>query len=138
MTGFRHADRLESKNHHSVSVMPDWMSLMKETFYLRMHRRNWTNPMNGPWTRNRHALLLAPTGSIAEATVAPVTDRLFELRGTPDPIRYVTISGLTLTQTQSTCRNSDMNFHSPLMWRSHQTNAEDCRIEDNFIHITWG
>ena len=129
----------------SRPVMPDWMSLMKgNRFYIENAREELDQP--GEWsldTDTGRLYFWPPSGSIAEAeVVAPVTDRLFELRGTPEnPIRYVTISGLTLTQTQSTWpEQRHENFHSPLMRGEaiRVEHAEDCRIEDNVIHHVGG
>ncbi|MEA3341914.1 MAG: right-handed parallel beta-helix repeat-containing protein, partial [Chloroflexota bacterium] len=74
--------------------------------------------------------------------IVPVTDTLIELRGTPDaPIRYVSISGLTFTQTRSPFpEQQSSNFHSPLLRGAavHLENCRHCRVEDNLLHNLGG
>ncbi|NUQ64741.1 MAG: right-handed parallel beta-helix repeat-containing protein [Pirellulales bacterium] len=66
---------------------------------------------------------------------APVIDTLIELRGTAEsPLRHLTISGLTFTQTRTPFpEHLHENFHSPTKRGAGVTleHCEDCRIEEN-------
>jgi hypothetical protein len=85
-----------------------------------------------------------PQGSVeAGEVVAPVTDRLVELRGTPsDPVKHIHISGLTFTQTLSPFpeQQHPESHHSPTLRGEavRLENAEDCRIEDNLFYAVGG
>ncbi len=80
-----------------------------------------------------------PTSPLESAeVVVPLTDRLIELRGTPDrPIRHITISGLTFAHTLSPFPDHQHpeTFHSPGLRGGtvHLENAEDCRVENNLF-----
>jgi len=84
-----------------------------------------------------------PAGSVQDGEVtAPVPDRLIELIGTAEePIKYVQISGLTLTQTLSPFpEQRHPNFHS-CTYRGEAIrleNAEHCRIARNFVDQVGG
>ncbi len=77
-----------------------------------------------------------PEGSVKFGNVvAPWVDTLIELRGTADaPIRNVTISGLTFTETHSTFpEHLHGNFHAPLLRGAavRLEHCDNCRITDN-------
>lgn len=79
-----------------------------------------------------------PTGLVQDGEViAPVTDRLIELIGTPKkPVGYVQISGLTLMQTLSPFpEQRHPNFHAPTFRGEalRLENTEYCRIADNLV-----
>ncbi len=83
-----------------------------------------------------------PGGSVGEGTVgegtvvAPVTDRIIELRGTDgDPVHDIAITGFTLAHTRSPFPDHQHaeTFHSPGLRGGtvHLEHAERCRIERN-------
>ena len=121
-------------------VQPTDFPLMKgNRFYVENVLEELSQP--GEWCLDAESGTLyfwPPTGAVTGSeVVAPVTDRLLELRGTPEaPIRHVTISGLTLTETRSTWpEQRQENFHSPGLRGEaiRLENAEDCAIEHNLI-----
>lgn len=85
-----------------------------------------------------------PNGPVESGEVTvPVTDRLIELRGSPEePIRHITISGLNFTQTLSPFpeHQHPSNFHSPTLRGEavRLENAEDCRVENNVFYAVGG
>ena len=124
----------------SRPVMPSDMPLTKgNRFYVENVLEELDQP--GEWcldTESGTLYFWPPTGSVAGAeVVAPFTDRLLELRGTPGaPIHNLTISGLTLTQTRSTWpEQRSENFHAPAMRGEaiRLENAEECSVENNLI-----
>jgi len=80
----------------------------------------------------------------SDEVVAPVTERLIELRGTPeDPVRFVNVSGLTFTETVSPFPDHGScgaGWHSPTLCGGavRLENAEDCRVENNVFHAVGG
>ncbi len=117
----------------------DFPLLRGNRFYVENVLEELNQP--GEWCLDSESGTLyfwPPGGSMAGMqVVAPVTDRLLELRGTPEvPIRHLTISGLTLTQTRSTWPEQRQgNFHSPGLRGEaiRLENAEDCAVENNLI-----
>ena len=76
----------------------------------------------------------------AEVTV-PVTDRLVELKGTSDqPVRYVTISGFTFTQTLALFPPQGVFCNQPNTagYAVYLENAEHCHIADNLFDSVGG
>jgi hypothetical protein len=77
----------------------------------------------------------SPTGALGDGDVTiPVTDRLIELRGArQEPIRNITIRGLTFTQTRSMFPPRHLDFNAPNSrgFTLYLDNSADCVVEGN-------
>ena len=93
----------------------------------------------GQWCLDAEAgtVYFWPPGSLEEGeVVAPVTDRIFELRGTAaEPVHDIAIRGFTFAHTRSPFPDHQHaeTFHSPGLRGGtvHLEHAERCRVERN-------
>lgn len=128
----------------SRPVMPGDMPASKgNRFYIE----NVLEELDGPgqWcldTETGTLYFWPPAGMEGKDVIAPINDRLIELRGSiASPIHHLTISDLTLTHTRSTWpEERHVNFHSPGLRGEaiRLENAEDCRVEHNLISWVGG
>ena len=121
------------------------MSLMPgNRFYVENVLEELDQP--GEWCLDSEASTLyfwPPTEDMADELVsAPMTDSLIELRGTPgQPLRNVTISGLTFAETVSPFPDHmHDSHHSPTLRGAAVTleECEHCRIDDNLFRNIGG
>lgn len=119
-----------------------WDRLMKgNRFYVQNLLEELDQP--GEWcfdTETQTLYFWPPTGTLEDAEVTiPVTDRLIELRATTnEPVRYLTFSGLTFTQTLSVFPNPfpaypdyvDCNRPNSGGYAFFMEGAEHCTIEN--------
>ena len=114
----------------------------------RFRVENVLEELDGPgqWCLDRETGTLyfwPPGGNLDDGqVVAPRIDGLIDLAGTPDqPVRCVTISGLTFTHTLSPFPDHQYeNFHSPPPRGAavRLKNCRECRVEENRFQMLGG
>ena len=123
----------------------DFMTLMPGN---RFRVENLLDELDGPgqWCLDRQTGTLyfwPPEGDLHDGqVVAPRIDGLIDLAGAPDqPVRCVTISGLTLAHTLSPFPDHQHeNFHSPPPRGAavRLRNCQECRVEQNRFQMLGG
>ncbi|HJN13679.1 MAG: right-handed parallel beta-helix repeat-containing protein [Pirellulaceae bacterium] len=141
-------ERADSEKRTVTLTRPvhfDFMPLMSgNRFYVENALEELDRP--GEWCLDAETGTLyfwPPGGTVQPGEVtAPVADELIELRGRPDkPVRHVTISGLTFTETLSPFPDHQHESHhspSPDGAAVHLEHSTDCRVLENRFYNLGG
>ena len=111
-------------------------------FYVENNIEDLTQP--GEWCLDTDTGTLyfwPPDGDVESGEVtAPATGRLIQMIGSRRaPVRYVTLSGFTFTQTQAQWPTPESYYKTPNAGQTvYMEDTEDCAIEDNFFDAVGG